>query len=121
MKLRNILIFQGLMLLSIALLAKVLSKGLIHQNISYIIVFFIVLAILNYRISQMAMANNREKFVAMVAASMVIRLVLSMLFLIFFIFNKVENPQIFAINFIVLYLCNLVFEIWESISNLRRF
>lgn len=105
----------------LGLASKLLGKGQIHQNISYIFVFFIVLAILNYRISQLAMANNREKFVAMVAASMVIRLVLSMLFLIFFIFNKVQNPQSFAINFIVLYLCNLVFEIWEIISNLRRF
>jgi hypothetical protein len=121
MRLFYVLLFQSV-LAAIAFGISCFGNGsLIHPYFKYIFAFFVVLSIFNLRISAMALANKGEKFIPFMATTMVIRLVLSLILLVSFIFLKVKNIQLFAINFIVLYLCNLCYEIWEILSNLRRF
>lgn len=93
----------------------------IHPKIWLIYAFFLAIAFLNYQLMKGAFENNREKFITYFMASVVVRLILSLLFLGTFVFTKVENLQLFAINFFVLYLCALVFEIFENSRNLQRF
>jgi hypothetical protein len=92
----------------------------IHEKIWVIFVFFLALAFLNYTLMKFGYEKNREKFITFFMASVVIRLVLSMVFLGAFIFIELNNIQIFVLNFIALYLCVLVFEIFENIRNLRQ-
>lgn len=93
---------------------------LLHEHIWIIFVFFLAIAFLNYQLMKMAFERNREKFITFFMASVVIRLILSLLFLGVFLFIKLENSQLFVINFFALYLCVLVFEIFENSRNLRQ-
>ncbi len=93
---------------------------LLHEHIWIIFVFFLAIAFLNYQLMIMAFEKNREKFITFFIASVVIRLILSLLFLGVFLFIKLENRQLFVINFFALYLCVLVFEIFENSRNLRQ-
>ena len=93
---------------------------LLHEYIWIIFVFFLAVAFLNIQLMKMAFEKNREKFITFFMASVVIRLILSLLFLGAFIFIKLNNIQLFAINFFALYLCVLVFEIFENSRNLRQ-
>lgn len=93
---------------------------LIHEHIWIVFVFFLALGFLNIQLMKMAFEKNKEKFITFFMASVVLRLILSLIFLGVFIFVKLENIQLFAINFFVLYLCVLVFEIFENSRNLRQ-
>lgn len=95
-------------------------QHLFHNYIWIIFAFFLAVAFLNNQLMKIAFENNREKFITFFMASVVLRLLLSLFFLGTFIFIKLENIQLFAINFFVLYLCILVFEIFENSRNLRQ-
>jgi fatty acid desaturase len=95
-------------------------KNILHPNIWFIFAFFLAIAFLNDQLMKIGFEKKREKFVSLFLASVVLRLVLSLLFLGIFIIIKLENPQLFTINFIVLYLCVLVFEIFENSRKLRE-
>ncbi|MES2797327.1 MAG: hypothetical protein V4683_15245 [Bacteroidota bacterium] len=118
------IIYSAVLFFVIALIIYILQNfgynHLIHANIWIIFVFFLAVAFLNYQLMKMAFEKNREKFITFFMASVVIRLILSLLFLGAFIFIKLENVQLFAINFFALYLCVLVFEIFENSRNLRQ-
>jgi hypothetical protein len=91
-----------------------------HYHIWLIFAFFLAVAFLNSQLMKIAFEKNREKFITFFMASVVLRLILSLFFLGTFIFIKLENIQLFAINFFVLYLSALVFEIFENSRNLRQ-
>ncbi len=93
----------------------------VHTKIWIIFAFFLAIAFLNYQLMKFAFERNREKFIVFFMASVVIRLILSLIFLSTFIFIHLENAQLFVVNFFVLYLCLLVFEIFENSRNLQRF
>lgn len=120
MKLVNSIILFTILGLFIYLFQKFGYTHFIHEKIWIIFVFFLALAFLNYTLMKFAFENNREKFITFFMASVVIRLILSMVFLGAFIFVELNNIQIFVLNFIALYLCVLVFEIFENIRNLRQ-
>ena len=110
-------IFIGLIIFA---LQKLGFNSYLHQYIWVIFVFFLALGFLNFTLMKFAFEKNKEKFIAFFMASVVLRLILSIVFLGAFIFIKLENIQLFVINFIVLYLCVLAFEIFENIRNLRQ-
>jgi ABC-type uncharacterized transport system permease subunit len=95
-------------------------QHLVHERIWVIFAFFLALAFFNNQLMKLAFEKNREKFIVFFMASMVGRLILSLMFIVTFLFLKVSNVQLFVINFFVLYLCVLAFEIFENIRNLRQ-
>ena len=118
MKLLNTLFFFLFLGLCIYILLQIGQNTYLHKNIWLIYVFFVAVSFFGFRLISLGFENNREKFVIFFMANMVLRLILSLFFLGYFVYTKTENIQLFAINFIVLYLCALLFEIFEISRNL---
>lgn len=114
-------IFFLLMGLLIFVLKSVLLVKFIHPKIWIIFTFMFSIALLGGSIMAIAKNKPKDQFTAFYLANMSIRMILALAFLGFMVFLKIELIQIFAINFIVLYLCGLIFEIIEISRNLRTF
>lgn len=86
----------------------------------YILIFFFVTAILQHRLMGFGFANNREKFIQFYLTSIVIRFILSLLFVGVFLYMGVSSSNLFVITFIVFYLFYTFFEIYGMMRNLRQ-
>lgn len=98
-----------------------MNWSFIHSKIWIIFTFLFSVSLLGGSIMYIAKNKPKDQFTAFYLANMVIRMILALAFLVFIIFLKVDQIQLFAINFIVLYLCCLIFEILEISRNLRNF
>lgn len=92
----------------------------IHQWIWYILAFFLGVSVLIHRLMEIGFRNKRENFVPFYISTIVVRLLLCMIFVAFFLYRGVPDQKIFIINFLVLYLFYTGFEIYGLYSNLRR-
>lgn len=121
MKIISTLVFFILLGFIIYFIKMSAYSSIVHHSIWPLFAFLAAISFLSFQLVKFGFDNNREKFVTFFLASVVLRLILSVIFLGVFIFIKIENIQLFAINFIVLYLCVLLFEIFEISRNLHRF
>lgn len=92
----------------------------IHDGIWNIIIFSAVVgigvAVINmYFVTKTDGTNN----VAVFLGTTVFRMLLSIIFITLQFFQGLENEVIWIVNFFVIYLFYLVFEIYSIISNLR--
>ena len=83
--------------------------------------FFLTISYLNYVLMNQAFAQNREKFIVFSLASMVGRLILSLVFVGVMVLIETPNRRLFVLNFFALYLLFTSFEVWSNLANLRRF
>ncbi|WP_229311163.1 hypothetical protein [Larkinella soli] len=84
------------------------------------LVFFLSVSFLLHRLMEAGFQNNREKFVPFYMASIVARLILGLAFVGFFLFRGVTDRKVFILNFLVLYICYTIFEIYGLSRKLRR-
>jgi hypothetical protein len=115
------LVFYGLAIVVYMLVKVVLKQEFLHENFLWIIAFFLAVDFLIYRINEIVSKIENLQGIAQIMLEMALRLLLSLGFLVFMILTKTEKPTLFAGNFIALYLCNLIFEVWKKNANLRRF
>ncbi|NIJ51993.1 hypothetical protein [Dyadobacter arcticus] len=93
---------------------------LLHPYIWYILGFFFGLSFFAHRLMEFGLRNNREKFVTFYISTIVVRIILSLVFIALFLFNGLTDSLLFVINFFVLYLFYTCFEIYGLYRNLRR-
>ncbi|MFN8349144.1 MAG: hypothetical protein U0X91_29360 [Spirosomataceae bacterium] len=86
----------------------------------YILAFFFTVSLLQHRIMSFGFQENRERFVQFYLVTAVLRLILCVLFVGFFLYYKVNRPAAFVITFFVLYLFYTFFEVLGLYRNLRR-
>ncbi len=96
-------------------------SGVLPEQKWYMLAFFSAIFLLNESLIDLAFQNNREKFIPYYLAVVVVRMVLSMFFLVFFIVRIGQNAKPFAICFLALYLFFTMFEILDINRKLRRF
>ncbi|WP_221393361.1 hypothetical protein [Dyadobacter sp. NIV53] len=94
--------------------------SLVHTNIWYILAFFFGLSFFIHRLMDIGLRNNREKFVTYYMATIVGRIILSLIFIAIFLYKGLTDPFIFIVNFFALYLFYTCFEIYGLYCNLRR-
>lgn len=94
--------------------------SLIHPYIWYILAFFFGLSFLIHRLMEFGLRNKREKFVTYYMATIVGRIVLSLIFIAIFLYRGLTDSFIFVVNFFALYLFYTCFEIYGLYCNLRR-
>lgn len=92
-----------------------------HPDFLYILAFFFSAGFLNQLLVKLGMANNREKFVPFYLASTVLRLLLSLGFLVVFYWIGTPDMERFILNFLGAYVIFLGFEIWGTRRTLRHF
>lgn len=93
----------------------------IHTYKWYMLAFFTALSFLFHSLVDQGKRNDNEKFIQYYLASVVIRLLACVIFVLVFLLKGLDNKTIFLLNFFVLYLCFTVFEIYLLSTNLRRF
>lgn len=92
----------------------------IHQNMTFILVFFVFLSYLNKLLFEIGMKNGREKLIQFMMGIQAFRFISSLVFIGIFAFLKINNIYIFVGNFFVLYLFSTNFEIITLLRKLRR-
>ncbi|HEY9117711.1 MAG TPA: hypothetical protein VIN11_07785 [Roseivirga sp.] len=97
-----------------------MKKSLIHPQIWSIMIFsailgIIVVAIAHWALSAFEPDTRPNLFIGIT----VLRMLLSMIFLGAVIFIGLEERVLWVVNFFVVYLFYLVFEIYTILSNLR--
>jgi hypothetical protein len=92
----------------------------IHPYCWYIYAFFTGLAFFILRVMEYGHQNNREKFVQFYLATVVGRLILSVIFIGAFLYGGLTHSVLFILNFFAFYLFYTSFEIYGLYCNLRR-
>ena len=93
----------------------------VHAQKWVILCFFFAISYLNHILMQMGFAKNRENFVQYYLGSITGRLILSLIFIGTYVYLGTPDLNTFIINFFVLYLCYMGFEIFGLFSKLRDF
>jgi hypothetical protein len=90
----------------------------IHEMIVYSwIVAIIVAAFSNYNIQ----TGGTSRYVTIILGSTTIRMILSVIILIILLLRRPDDKLILIMNFFIVYLSYLLFEIYSIITNLRTF
>ncbi len=120
---RRYLLFT--ILLSVSLLAcfyvvqKFLLIELFHDFFPILITFFFLQSIVISWILRQG-EKNKSSFPIYVIASIGFRMITGLFLLVVFFVLEVEKIRLLAIQFVIVYLVYLVFELMVVLSNLRR-
>lgn len=93
----------------------------IHPRKWTIVAFFGMMSYLLHTLVGFGMRNNREKFIEFYIGSVAARFFLVLIFIGIMLYLRVENPNLFVLNFFALYLFFTIFEITNIVRKLRRF
>lgn len=96
-------------------------EELLHSKKWIILAFFGAVSYVSSTLTNLGMRDNREKFIEFYFISFSIRLILMLVFIGTMLLIGTEKPNLFVINFFVLYLLFTVFEIINILRKLRRF
>ena len=92
----------------------------LHGYVWYIYAFFTGLTFFIHRVMEYGHQNNREKFVQFYLATVVARLLLSVIFIGSFLYAGLTSSFLFVLNFFAFYLFYTSFEIYGLYCTLRR-
>ena len=106
-------------IISFGILMYFIDSTYFHKYFSIIIMFNISLDILFRTLYKNALLQ-KKRGVFLVLLSSVLRLVLSFLFLFLFGLFSPENYLIFVLNFLIVFLLFVIFEITILLSNLQH-
>lgn len=110
--------FSFLVLLGTVLFRFILPQYVYHQ-VWIILLFFFVLTLVSLFIIQKLTENKSSNFLAIYFSVMIGRLFISIIFATVFILTDRTHVFNFSINFLILYLLFLGFEITGIITTLR--
>ena len=111
-------IFTAIVLLIYVVIAR-LIPGWLYQYQWYLVLYFFLITLLSLLIIEKITQNDQEKLSKGFFLAMMIRLFVSIIIAIVIIYFDRANSTIFALNFLVLYLIYLGFEIYYLISILQ--
>lgn len=95
------------------------KKELFIASYPYFILFFFVVSILVFAICIYGLKKDAESSVFIVLGSVVVKLLLSMIFALIFIYGNRIDKIGFLISFFLPYFINSTFEIYSLMHNLR--
>jgi hypothetical protein len=113
-------IFSAIIGIVFFLVGQFTELGFLHPEKWSILLFFFSFSLLFHRLIEYGMAQNRENLVTFFLATVVLRFILSMIFIGVYLYLKTPMPYLFVSNFFVLYLFYTIFEISILYRNLRQ-
>jgi len=118
--LKKYLLFIYTCLLALTIfIVQYLEPNWIYRYVWIIMIFFLLLTLASIWTTKYAALKLGKQFIQVYFIVMTIRLLISLAFAIIFIIKDRDNILIFSINFLVLYLLFLGFEIYSILTNLR--
>lgn len=85
----------------------------------YFILFFGILTVVSFGISNWGLASDAEKSVLVVMGAVTVKLLVSMVFALIFIYTQKPQKLPFLLSFFLPYFIYTGFEIYSLMSNLR--
>lgn len=96
-----------------------LSADLIHQGVYFVILFFFLFTLLTHYLSIAAIREGHDRFALVFFGSMTIRLLVSVGVVLLILFKGIPQKITFVVNFSLVYLAFLIFEIYALLTTLR--
>jgi hypothetical protein len=93
---------------------------LIHQKKWLILGFFVAFSFLFHRVIEFGLREKQKNFIPFYLSTVVLRLILSLIFIGIELYLGIQNQELFILNFFVLYLFYTIFEIWNLSRKLRH-
>ncbi|MEP0712855.1 MAG: hypothetical protein ABJ333_20005 [Algoriphagus sp.] len=103
----------------LVLLLQWLMPAIVHQDIWKILGFLSVTSYLVGVMSIYLLKGSTENLLQVKLLAMVIRIIASLSFIGILVFLGTENILLFVVNFFILFLFYLVFDIYTFLANLR--
>ncbi|MBC7570852.1 MAG: hypothetical protein H7319_14115 [Spirosoma sp.] len=91
----------------------------LHPAWKTLLVFYLSVSFLTHRLVGTGLQDNPDRFIPMYMAATVSRFILALLFVGFSLWQGIENRRAFILDFLVLYIVYLGFEIWGFTRKLR--
>ncbi len=110
--------FSSFLLVSI-LIGKLTIPQYLYHQIWLVFIFFFLLTLASLVVIEKFTRRNSENFLAVYFSAMIGRLFISIIFAAIFILTDREHVFNFSINFLILYLLFLGFEIYGIMTKLR--
>ncbi len=92
----------------------------IHPTIWIMLAFFFIVSLISHYIIEIGVKKKKGNMMNYYFSTMLVRLLLSIAFIGFFVYSKTEDIFLFVANFFILYLLFVGFEIYWLLTNLRR-
>ncbi|SNR76611.1 hypothetical protein [Hymenobacter mucosus] len=123
--LRSYLLFCLLVGFVLYALYSQFGPRIVHPFTLYTFAFFTVLTFVTYRVTARIVQANADNFMVAYFGSMIIRLLLSLVLVLIYLFRgggkEGDARWAFLGSFFVLYFLFAGFEVWSVLSNLRPF
>lgn len=113
------LLLFALVLTFLTYLIQLLAPNIIYEGAYFIILFFLLLTLLTNYISQSALKHSPDRFSLFFFATITLRLLLSVGVVLVVLLQDIPDKITFGINFAVVYLIFLIFEIYALLTTLR--
>ncbi len=93
---------------------------LLHPKKWLILGFFVAFSFLFHRVIEFGLREKQKNFIPFYLSTVVLRLILSLIFIGIELYLGLPNQELFILNFFVLYLFYTIFEIWNLSRKLRH-
>jgi len=102
------------------LLFEIFAPQFVYDQVWLVLIFFFLLTLSSLHIIEKFTRKNPKNFLAIYFSAMIGRLFISIIFAAILILTDRTNVFLFSINFLILYLLFLGFEIYGIMTNLRH-
>ena len=116
----KLLLLTAFLAIIVFLADQLLDWTFIHPAIWVMLVFFLIVSLISHYITQIGVRKKDANVINYYFSTMLIRLLLSIAFIGFYVYTKEEDIFLFVANFFILYLLYVGFEIYWLLTNLRR-
>jgi O-antigen/teichoic acid export membrane protein len=116
----KLLIFTVIVAIVLFVTGQYIAPEYIHPQVWLLLAFFFALALVSHRITSRGVQKNKDNMVVYYFSTMLIRLVVSIGVLLYFMYTKTPEIFLLVFNFFILYLFYMGFEINWLLTNLRR-
>jgi len=114
----SLVIFTFILIVLAYLSREVFLLHFIHATAEFIILFLFLQALLTLYLTKLGF-RDRSRFALYYMAATVFRFLFSVIVIFFALYMGVNQAVIFIVNFMIVYLLFVVFEIYTLITNLR--
>jgi len=109
----------GLLILIAGYAIKIVLPEWIYTHFLWLVIFFLVINLASLLVVNSAIESDQENISRNFFGAMIVRLFLSVTVALVIIYFDREGSSVFAVNFIILYLMFLGFEIYTLMANLQ--
>lgn len=113
------LFLYALVLSFITFLTKTMAPAMVYQGAYFIIIFFLLLTLFTHYITLQGLKHAPDKFALVYLGTMTFRLLMSLGIILIAFLQEIPDRITFVVNFAIVYLAFLIFEIYALLTTLR--